>query len=92
MEEPSPGADKVEAGDLGAAIAFLSIAAGLTAFGMYYFWTYPWPSGRHPTGGEFLMFWFREILLFGAIAVGLVVAGISRIVRAIRGDGVTHAL
>jgi len=47
------------AGQVAALLGSLAVMAGL----MYYSWTYPFPNGPLSVG-EFIMLWFRELIIF----------------------------
>lgn len=49
--------------------------------GFYY---YPWPHGGRPTVGEFIAFFFRELITIIVLAVAVVTAGALRVWKAFR--------
>lgn len=54
------------------AVATVAVCAVVLVAGMAYFATYDWPSGKGGSLGDFLMFWFRELLALGIALVVLV--------------------
>jgi len=46
--------------------------------GMAWFVTYDWPSGKSPSVGEFIMFWFRELLVLGVAFVVLCALAVQK--------------
>jgi hypothetical protein len=63
------------------AVATVAVCAVVLVAGMAYFVTYDWPSGKGVSLGDFLMFWFRELL---ALGIALVVL-IAWAIHAVRG-------
>ena len=55
---------------------------------------YPFPSGEPMTVGGFLQLWFREVILFVLLVVGLIAAAVSWVRRSMkaRHDGNQNAL
>ncbi len=52
---------------------------------MTWFVTYDWPSGQRPGIGEFVLFWFRELLVLMLVLFAFCVY----VVRKFRGSAVT---
>ena len=69
-------------------VALCILALVLTVFSMYWFITYPYPNEKHPTISEFLIFYLREVILFGFIVIGLVATIFAKLLRFFR-RGVT---
>ena len=44
----------------------------------------PTPNGKPMTVSDFIQLWFREIIIFGSVAVAIVVAGIHWLWRQLR--------
>jgi len=65
------------------AVAFVVSLLVLCGF-MYFTYTYPYPSGRPPSWGSFVVFWLREIvILLLALVVALTIAAswVQRVFR-----------
>lgn len=57
---------------------FLILAIAFAAFGalLYWSWNFVGPSGQTFEIGPFILFWLREILLFGIVGIVLICAAI----------------
>ena len=62
-------------------MAILVLCVGALILGMVIFVVYPYPSGERPSVLDFVAFWFRELLIVVVLAVALLWAGISRLVK-----------
>jgi hypothetical protein len=48
---------------------------------MAWFVTYDWPSGRRPDIGDFVLFWFRELLVLGLLLMALCIWVVRKAIR-----------
>ncbi len=62
-------------------VTILVLCVGALILGMVIFVVYPYPSGERPSVLDFVAFWFRELLIVVVLAVALLWAGISRLVK-----------
>jgi hypothetical protein len=88
MDSPSDGKKK----QMSAAMqGVLCIGALLVlVWGMYYSYTYPYPSGKPPDLTGFLFFWLREIVILALAALfllGVIAAWLVQLIRRIREQG-----
>jgi len=86
-KEPFTRSEQIERREWGVlAICGLALIAG-----MLLFFLYPYPNGA-PSIGEFVVFWFRELVILGVIAGAILWGAISRFRSNRRGNGGEHAL
>ena len=60
-------------------IAIVVTCVLLIIAGMAWFLRYDWPSGKQPSLMEFVMFWFRELLILGAVVIVLGALAVQKI-------------
>ncbi len=65
---------------------FATLAISFVAFGslMYWTWNFFWPCGQTSEIGSFILFWLREIILFGLLGIALIGAAILWLLRFFR--------
>ncbi len=66
MSERVPSKRRTAGAGLVAVLSACLVLVGL----MLYYWNYPFPNGRHPSVFDFVMFWFRELVI---LALGFAV-------------------
>jgi len=53
--------------------------------GMAWYLTFDWPSGKHPDVDDFILFWFRELLVLGALLIVACVWAVRKLLGSDRG-------
>lgn len=68
------------------AFAKMMAAALVILAGMAWFLTYDWPSGKEIGVGEFVLFWFREIIALVVVILVLLAMAFEKMRSKVRSD------